>query len=273
LSGDAGDELFGGYNRYFWGRRIWNKFAWLPPSSRRLLGKGITWLSVDAWDAMNHILPSHYRVTNLGSKAYKMAYRLEQVKNLDDLYRSLVMIWPEGKDIVKHSKKLPTTLDDASIVENISEAEQRMMLWDSLTYLPDDILTKVDRAAMGVSLETRIPFLDHRVAELAWRLPLHMKIRDGKGKWALRQILYKYVPSSLIERPKTGFGIPLGQWLRGPLRDWAENLINEERLQSEGYLNSTLIRETWQQHLSNRYDWPLEIWSVLMFQAWLDKVN
>ena len=183
------------------------------------------------------------------------------------------MLWPEGKDIVKNSNKLPTLLDNANIVENISEAEQRMMFWDSLTYLPDDILTKVDRAAMGVSLETRIPFLDHRVAELAWRMPLHMKLREGKGKWALRQLLYKHVPRDLIERPKAGFGIPLGQWLKGPLVDWAENLINEERLQSEGYLNSTLIRETWQQHLSNRYDWPLEIWSVLMFQAWLDKVN
>jgi len=273
LSGDAGDELFGGYNRYFWGRRIWNKFAWLPSASRRLLGRAILWPSVDTWDSMNCILPSDYRVTNLGNKAYKMAYRLEQVKNLDDLYRSLVMIWPEGKDIVKHSNKLPTLLDDPKIVKNISEAEHRMMLWDSLTYLPDDILTKVDRAAMGVSLETRIPFLDQRVAEIAWRMPLHMKLRDGKGKWALRQILYKHVPSDLIERPKAGFGIPLGQWLRGPLFDWAENLINEKRLQSEGYLNSTLVRETWQQHLSNRYDWPHELWSVLMFQAWLDSVQ
>jgi len=273
LSGDAGDELFGGYNRYFWGRRIWNKFAWLPSGSRRVLGRGILSLSVDTWDAMNYILPSHYRVTNLGSKAYKMAYRLEQVENLDDLYRSLVMLWPEGKSIVKHSKKLTTLLDDANIVKNISEAEQRMMFWDSLTYLPDDILTKVDRAAMGVSLETRIPFLDHRVAELAWRMPLHMKLRDGKGKWALRQLLHKHVPSDLIERPKAGFGIPLGQWLRGPLVDWVESLINEERLQSEGYLNSTLIRETWKQHLSNRYDWPHELWSVLMFQAWLDNVR
>ena len=273
LSGDAGDELFGGYNRYFWSRRIWNKFAWLPPGSRRLLGKGISSLSVETWDAINHILPSRYRVTNLGNKAYKMAYRLEKVKNLDDLYRSLVVIWPEGKDIVKHTQKLPTMLDDVSIVANIAEAEQRMMFWDSITYLPDDILTKVDRAAMGVSLETRIPFLDHRVAQLAWRMPLHMKLRDGKGKWALRQILYKHVPSNLIERPKAGFGIPLGQWLRGPLLDWAENLINEDRLRSEGYLNSKLIRETWQQHLSNRYDWPLELWSVLMFQAWLDESN
>ena len=273
LSGDAGDELFGGYNRYFWGKRIWNKFAWLPPRSRRLLGRGISWLSVDTWDAINHMLPNRFRINNLGNKAYKMAYRLEQVENLDDLYRSLVTIWPERKELVKNSNQLPTMLDNADIVKNISETEHRMMLLDSLTYLPDDILTKVDRAAMGVSLETRIPFLDHRVAELVWRMPLHMKIRDGKGKWALRQILNKYVPSDLTERPKSGFGVPIGQWLRGPLLDWAENLINEERLQSEGYLNSTLIRETWQQHLSNQYHWPQELWSVLMFQAWLDQGN
>ena len=274
LSGDAGDELFGGYNRYFWGRRIWNKFAWLPPGSRHLLGKGISWLSVDTWDAMNAILPSKYRVTNLGSKAYKMAYRLEKVENLDDLYRSLVMIWPEGKNLVKgFSHSVPTLLDNPNIVKNIPEAEQRMMLWDSLTYLPDDILTKVDRAAMGVSLETRIPFHEHRVAELACRKPLDMKLRDGQGKWALRQILYKHVPRKLIERPKAGFGIPLGQWLRGPLVDWAENLINEERLLSEGYLIAKVVRETWQQHQSNRYDWPHELWSVLMFQAWLDQLQ
>ena len=273
LSGDAGDELFGGYNRYFWGKRIWNKVAWLPPVARRLLGKGISLFPVSTWDAMKNILPSHYQTTNLGDKAHKMAYRLDRVKNLDDLYRNLLMIWQEGNDLVQHSNKLPTILDDGNIVENISESEQRMMLWDSLIYLPDDILTKVDRAAMAVSLETRAPFLDHRIAEVAWRLPLHMKIRDGQGKWALRQVLYKYVPRDLIERPKAGFGIPVGEWLRGPLRDWAEDLLNRERLQSEGYLNPTLVRETWQQHLSERHDWPHHLWSVLMFQAWLDKEN
>ena len=273
LSGDAGDELFGGYNRYFWGKRIWNKVAWLPPVARRLLGKGISLFPVSTWDAMKNILPSHYQTTNLGDKAHKMAYRLDRVQNLDDLYRNLLMIWQEGNNLVQHSNKLPTILDDGNIVENISESEQRMMLWDSLIYLPDDILTKVDRAAMAVSLETRAPFLDHRIAEIAWRLPLHMKIRDGQGKWALRQVLYKYVPRDLIERPKAGFGIPVGEWLRGPLRDWAEDLLNRERLQSEGYLNPTLVRETWQQHLSERHDWSHHLWSVLMFQAWLDKEN
>jgi len=273
LSGDGGDELFGGYNRYFWAKRIWNKLAWLPPVARRLLGRGISLFPVDTWDAINYVLPNHYQNSNLGDKAHKMAHRLEQVENLDDLYRNLLMIWQEGNDLVKNSSKLPTILDDTNIIKNISESEQRMMLWDSLIYLPDDILTKVDRAAMGVSLETRAPFLDHRIAELAWKLPLHMKIRDGQGKWALRQVLYKYVPRDLIDRPKAGFGIPIGEWLRGPLRDWAEDLINHEKLQSEGYLNTTLVHKTWRQHLGGHHDWSHHLWSVLMFQAWLEKLK
>tara|TARA_Y100000588_G_scaffold395258_2_gene521966 strand:- start:21363 stop:23354 length:1992 start_codon:yes stop_codon:yes gene_type:complete len=285
LSGDAGDELFGGYNRYFWSKRIWNKLAWLPINARRLLGKGISLFPVSTWDAMNQVLPSPFQTTNFGDKAYKMANRLERVDKLEDLYKNLLMIWQEGNDLVWRSRvpasnlygsalyTLPTILDDANIIKNIPESELRMMLWDSLIYLPDDILTKVDRAAMSVSLETRAPFLDHRIAELAWKLPLHMKIRDGQGKWALRQVLYKYVPRDLIERPKAGFGVPIGEWLRGPLRDWAENLINKESLQSEGYLNSTLIHETWKQHLSGRHDWSHHLWAVLMFQAWLDSAN
>ena len=138
-------------------------------------------------------------------------------------------------------------------------------------YLPNDILTKVDRAAMSVSLETRIPFLNHQIAELAWRLPMNMKVRDGKGKWILRQVLYKYVPPGLMERPKSGFGIPVGDWLRGALRDWAEDLLDSYRIQKEGYLNHKVIHEIWQQHQSKRYDHSDKLWSVLMFQSWLDK--
>jgi asparagine synthase (glutamine-hydrolysing) len=149
-------------------------------------------------------------------------------------------------------------------------APLRMMYWDALTYLPDDILCKVDRASMAIGLETRIPFLDHRVAALAWRMPLSLKIRGNEGKWALRQILYQHVPRELIERPKAGFGIPIGQWLRGPLREWAEALLDERRLLREGYLSPAPIRATWAQHLSGRYDWTPRLWSVLMFQAWLE---
>ncbi len=270
LSGDAGDELFGGYNRYFWSERIWGRVEWMPPLFRNLLGIGIQQLPVELWDTLGNLIPGVNGIARLGDKAHKLAHRLKTVSSLDDLYKSLVIDWPQNINLVKNASILQTQLDNSSLVLGLSDSEHRMMLWDSLTYLPDDILTKVDRAAMGVSLETRIPFLDHRVAELAWRLPLHMKIRGGQGKWVLRQVLYKYVPRKLIERPKAGFGIPVGKWLRGPLRDWAEALLDEQRLTNEGYLNPKPIREVWQQHLSCRYDWTSRLWSVLMFQAWLE---
>ncbi|MFZ4801695.1 MAG: asparagine synthase (glutamine-hydrolyzing) [Chlorobium sp.] len=273
LSGDAGDELFGGYNRYFWGKRIWSRLAWLPVGLRQVLGCSIQQLPTKEWDRLANLLPGGYGIARLGDKAHKLAHRMKTVKCLDDLYRSLVTEWPEEAGVVKGAHRLTTLLDSTSLVQGVTEAEHRMMLWDTLTYLPDDILTKVDRAAMGVSLETRVPFLDHRVAELAWRLPLNMKIRGGEGKWALRQVLYKYVPRELIERPKAGFGIPVGQWLRGPLRDWAEALLDERRLEREGYLHPSPIREVWQQHLSGRHDWTVRLWTVLMFQAWLEENN
>lgn len=271
LSGDAGDELFGGYNRYFWAERIWKRTDYLAPFFRQRLAAGIQHVPIEVWNTAGGLLPGRKGIAHLGVKLHKLAHRLKTVKNADDLYRSLVIEWPHESGLVKNANRLPTQLDDFTHVSGLNDIEHRMMMWDSITYLPDDILSKVDRAAMGVSLETRVPFLDHRVAELAWRLPLHMKIRGTEGKWALRQVLYKYVPRDLIERPKVGFGIPVGQWLRGPLRDWAETLLDEKRLDREGYLNSKPIREIWVQHLTGRYDWTVRLWTVLMFQAWLEE--
>jgi len=271
LSGDAGDELFGGYNRYFWGKRVWQRLSMMPSGLRKVLGVGMLQVPMAGWDYFGQMLPGSQGVSRLGDKVHKLACRMKTVQSLDDLYRSLVTEWPKELVPVKGAVSLATLLDNSTLVAGISDAEHRMMLWDTLTYLPDDILTKVDRAAMGVSLETRVPFLDHRVVELAWRLPLDMKIRGNEGKWALRQVLYKYVPKELIDRPKTGFGIPVGQWLRGPLRDWAEALLDEHRMETEGYIKPAPVRMIWQQHLSGRHDWTVRLWSVLMFQAWLEE--
>jgi asparagine synthase (glutamine-hydrolysing) len=272
LSGDAGDELFGGYNRYLWGTRVWGKVAWMPHRLRGALGSAIQAVPPSAWDAVS----SAVGVSRSGDKAHKLAARLRTVKTMDDLYWSLVKEWSDNEELVIGTE--PSNEDFSSPVSRIPEGanlspEERMMFLDTITYLPDDILCKVDRAAMACSLETRVPFLDHRVVEMAWRLPLHMKIRGNQGKWALRQVLYKYVPKELIERPKAGFGIPVGIWLRGPLREWAEALLNPQRVAAEGYLNANVITRVWQEHLSGRRDHTAKLWAVLMFQAWLEHHN
>lgn len=272
LSGDGADELFGGYNRYFWGPRIWSKLSWMPFRLRQALGRAITLVPVEGWDAASHPINALLRrsegIVRAGDKAHKLAARLTTVQDLDDLYISLITEWQDPASIVQGVGDLSIKVFDGKAVEGL-DAPQRMMLSDSKMYLPDDILCKVDRAAMSVSLETRIPFLDHRVAELAWRLPLHLKIRNNLGKWSLRQILYKYVPRELIDRPKAGFGIPIGQWLRGPLRPWAESLLDESKLQAEGYFYPGPIREKWREHLAGHRDHTASLWAVLMFQAWL----
>ncbi len=266
LSGDAGDELFGGYNRYFWGPRIWRRMGALPYGLRQVLARGLQAMPPARWDA----LLSKAGVVRPGEKLHKLGRALHGARTVDDLYANLVSEWPQGHGLALNSGNLTRCVPPWPD-RGIDSAAARMMYQDAMTYLPDDILCKVDRAAMAVSLETRVPFLDHRVVELAWRLPLHMKIRGGVGKWALREVLYKQVPRELIERPKAGFAIPVGQWLRGPLRAWAEALLDEGRLRQAGYLDPKPIRTTWQQHLSGRYDWTPRLWSVLMFQAWLEE--
>jgi len=269
LSGDGGDELFGGYNRYFWGPRIWSRLAWLPGPLRRTLGRAIKALPPPAWDALGQPLP----IRQLGHKAHKLAERLRHVQGFDGLYRSLVSEWRDPAQLLQGEQPdlQSTAIDQPLPACLISDPIARMMAWDALSYLPDDILVKVDRAAMAVGLETRAPFLDHRVAQVAWRLPMAMKIRGGTSKWVLRQILYNYVPRELIERPKAGFAMPIGQWLRGPLRAWADELLHPDRLGREGYLSPELISRLWQQHLSGRYDHTTKLWTVLMWQAWLEQ--
>ena len=289
LSGDGGDELFGGYNRYFWGPRIWSRLSWLPYPARQALASAIQAIPTSGWDALcwpvNALLPDSKKISRSGFKAHKLASRLCGVRDLDDLYKSLVSEWQDPAQVIKGEngesggdkrsllREPLSMLSDKWPTVGVEQEQLRMMYRDSMTYLSDDILCKLDRAAMATSLETRAPFLDHRVAELAWQLPLNMKIRDGQGKWAMRQVLYKYVPKELIDRPKVGFAIPVGQWLRGPLKDWAEALLDEKRLEVEGYFYPKPIRDKWLQHLTGRYDHTQSLWAVLMFQSWLESTH
>lgn len=273
LSGDAGDEMFGGYNRYLWGPRLWRRLGRLPYPLRQGLAGLLGGVPAAGWDALAAPLqgrrPGAGGVSRVGEKLHKLARSIRGVHDIDGLYRRLVAEWQDPAQVVRApAAEPPTTLDDA-LPHGLSDPVQRMMFLDSLSYLPDDILCKVDRAAMSVSLETRVPFLDHRVAQLAWRLQPHMLIRGGQGKWALRQVLYRHVPRALIERPKQGFGIPVGQWLRGPLREWAEPLLNAQRLESEGFFHAAPVRDRWTQHLDGREDHTAALWAVLNFQAWL----
>lgn len=272
LSGDAGDELFGGYGRYFAARSLWRKIARLPAPLRRILASTVSSLSIEGWNGVGQmlkpIMSARLRGRPLGERAHKFA-QFFSASVPDEIYPTLVSHWKNPTDLVINSTEPSTALTDSASWPDLVDFEHRMMYLDAISYLPDDILVKVDRAAMGVSLETRVPFLDHRVVEFAWRLPLSMKIRNGQGKWILRQVLYKYVPRELIERPKMGFGVPIDSWLRGPLRDWAEDLLDPSRLLQEGYFNPIPIREKWEEHLSGRRDWHYYLWDVLMFQAWL----
>jgi asparagine synthase (glutamine-hydrolysing) len=272
LSGDAGDELFCGYNRYLMADSLWKKFKMLPAGSRRLAARGLTAVSPDGWNAMlepvKGLLPASLRLANLGDKLHKGAVVLA-ADSVDSLYLELVSHWDDPASVVIGGTEPPTLLTgNAPPLQGLDDI-QCMMALDTLAYLPDDILVKVDRAAMGVSLECRVPFLDHRVVDFAWSLPQSMKLRNGVGKWALREVLDRYVPKALIERPKMGFSVPIGDWLRGPLRDWAENLLDESRLRREGYFHPAPIRQKWAEHLSGARNWQYHLWDVLMFQAWL----
>ncbi|RMD65052.1 asparagine synthase (glutamine-hydrolyzing) [Candidatus Parcubacteria bacterium] len=274
LSGDGGDELFCGYNRYFHAMRLWKTFRLLPGWSRKRLASGIQRFSPLAWDrlyeGMARWLPARLKLGAFGDKMHKLAEVLA-TPGPEGVYHRLVSHWREPERVVLGGHEPLSALTDRSRWAHLSDFRAQMMYLDAINYLPDDILVKVDRAAMYVSLETRVPLLDHRVVEFAWRLPLSLKIRGGRGKWLLRQVLYKYVTPSLVDRPKMGFGVPLEHWLRGPLRDWAESLLDETRLKNEGFFDPIPIRNKWEEHLSGRRNWQYWLWDVLMFQAWKER--
>jgi asparagine synthase (glutamine-hydrolysing) len=275
LSGDGGDELFGGYNRYFWGESIWRRIGCVPAGVRRTLGRGLTAVTPGGWDMLAEplsvLLPKRLRLRAIGDKLHKLAGVID-VDNPQELYRRLISQHREPGEIVVGASPATGWAETESARLPRMDFVEGMMFQDLVGYLADDILVKVDRAAMAVSLETRTPLLDHQVVEFAWRLPRSMKLRDGRGKWLLRQVLHRYVPVEMIDRPKQGFGIPLDNWLRGPLRDWAEDLLDECRVRENG-LDAGMVRRKWQEHISGRRNWQHWLWNVLMYQAWLTEID
>lgn len=272
LSGDGGDELFYGYGRYFKSEQIWGKLSHLPMSLRHMLSRLLTYAPRQTLEKTMGVLPRHLRINHFADRLPKLAEMLIHPSG-EAFYRELVSHWKNPDQVVLGAYEPDTLLNCPDRLPKLPSLRERMMYLDMMMYLPDDILTKVDRASMAVSLEARVPLLDHRVVEFAWRVPTEYKCRDGQGKWLLRQVLYRYVPRELMDRPKMGFGVPIEHWLRGPLREWAEDLLNEKRLREEGFFDPVPIRTMWDEHVTGKRRWHYYLWDILMFQAWLEARN
>lgn len=269
LSGDAGDETFGGYSRYYLIQKLWNNLDKLPYPLRNKLSALLTKVTPEQSNLLLGWLFSRVNQTSLPDKIYKLGERLENADSFESLYLAYLSEINDPTHLIKGLDSLPQyLLDSINEWPELSNPIEKLMALDTLTYLTDDILVKVDRAAMSASLELRAPFLDHNLVEYAWQLPFKFKYRDGQTKWILRQILYKHVPKELIERPKQGFGVPLNDWLRGPLKDWAENLLSIQLLEEQNIFNIDEVRNMWDHHLSGTRQYGARLWSILMFQAW-----
>jgi asparagine synthase (glutamine-hydrolysing) len=273
LSGDGGDELFGGYNRHVMAPRLWDQLSRVPRPVRAMIGRPLARLPGSVWSGLSRHIPGLDRRPHFGTKVQKGLRLAAGARRFDDIYNSFLDEWSFEASPVPDAGIAANDLDfDMEVGPGASDAV-RMMYCDAVSYLPDDILCKVDRAAMAVSLETRVPFLDHRVAALAARIPVSMKIRGGKGKMILRKLLYGLAPEPLFERPKAGFGIPVGEWMRGPLRAWAEDLLDQSRLSADGFFDPEAVHRRWGQHLRGERDATQALWAVLMFQAWYAKTE
>ena len=286
LSGDGGDELFGGYNRYQTAKRLWKVIALIPKPFRKALASslkgGVKACTSVGFGRLGDAAANGSRYLRIESAAGRHCHSiLNRVSSWSEilsvptdrsLYYRLMSVNRDPRAWLKDPQE-PLTQFALAPWQSLPEFLQRMITVDLVTYLPDDILVKVDRAAMSVSLETRVPLLDHRLIEFACKLPTRFKQRGTEGKWLLRQVLYRYVPRALVDRPKRGFGAPIAEWLRGPLRDWAEHLLDETRLRQEGFFEAREVRRKWQEHFSKTRDWSLALWPVLMFQAWLETQN
>jgi asparagine synthase (glutamine-hydrolysing) len=271
LSGDGGDELFGGYTRYFRSEGLWRGIGATPQPLRSLAARSLRLLSPMAWSTLGKVIPEPRRPIQFGEKMHKLAGVLAGEPEASAFYRQVISLWVNPESLVAGGVEPASVHDDETVRRLVPDFAERMQYLDTMTYLPDDILTKVDRASMAVGLEARVPLLDHRVVAFSWSLPPALKAGDGLGKRLLRRVLDRYVPRQLVERPKMGFVMPIGGWLRHELRDWAEALLDERRLAGDELLNPGPIRQRWREHIEGRGNWHAQLWAVLMFQSWKER--